>query len=113
LPIDALALYDDVNCDFQEFADVGALQVLSALRFLYEKSQLFKRQLRRVSVHGRDRAGMPGVYVTDVIESRPIAQLLQKDSIGPHAQTGFQKFLRTDSRKPLASLRIEQRTWFG
>ena len=54
LPIDALALYDDVNGDFQEFANVGALQVLSALRFLYQKGQLFKRQFRGVSVHRCD-----------------------------------------------------------
>src|SRR3546814_1100853 len=44
-------------------------------------------------MYRRYRTGMTAVDVAQIEERRPVAQLLEQDAIGPHAQGAFQQLL--------------------
>ena len=115
LPIDAFALDHDVDQHREQPPDIVARQVLAALAFLHEQSQLLEGEARAVGMNGGDRAGVAGVDVADVVERGAVAQLLQQDAIGPHAQAGFEQLFRADLGEALRALRIEQphMVWLG
>src|SRR3546814_5791383 len=94
----------DIDENLEQRAYVIARQVRAALAFLHEQSQLLERQLGRVRMYRRYRTGMTAVDVAQIEERRPVAQLLEQDAIGPHAQGAFQQLRSEEHTSELQSL---------
>lgn len=59
-------------------------------------------------MHRGDRAWVPGIDISDVVERGAITQLLQQDPIRPHAQARFKQILRAELCQPLPAFGIKQ-----
>src|ERR1700722_4122027 len=90
-----------IDEQIEQLLDIGTRQLLSRAALLYEQHQLLKGEFGARGVYARNRAWMPAVDVSQVIEGFFRAKLCQEDAIRLHAKTGFQELFRRHAREAL------------